>query len=209
MIAGWWLRKVTLVEHISMHVSKTKVIFKCSCVTPDFTPEDKVYCGLQCVLLGVGTVISNNCTWSFFVCSCLVFTLKTRISSILSWPKLLASHDPFLTTMTAHTSFTGRTAACSEEHSSCAAAQKSRGDLLPLCLRIWSLFITMDFGAEWPFPIATLIADQTSSQDTAPSDPLTWQAWIWGFFISLRHTDWKNLSLACISSLFGWIQHRI
>lgn len=61
MIAGSGPRKVALVEHISKHVSKTKVIFKCSYTTADLTPEDEVYCALQYVPLGAEIVISNNC----------------------------------------------------------------------------------------------------------------------------------------------------
>lgn len=61
MIAGSGPRKVALVEHISKHVSKTKVIFKCSYTTADLSPEDEAYCALQYVPLGAEIVISTNC----------------------------------------------------------------------------------------------------------------------------------------------------
>lgn len=81
MIAGLWPRKVTPVKHISKHASKTKVIFKCSYVTADLTPEDKVYCALQLagrqgVPLGVEVVISNNCMRTFFFVVLVFLTSK-------------------------------------------------------------------------------------------------------------------------------------
>lgn len=68
MIAGLWPRKVTPVEHISKHVSKTKVIFKCSYVTADLTPEDKVYSALVCPTGGRKWLSQTTACGVFFVC---------------------------------------------------------------------------------------------------------------------------------------------
>lgn len=135
MIAGLWPRKVTPVEHISKHVSKTKVIFKCSYVTADLTPEDKVYSALVCPTGGRNSYLKQLHVGFFFLLVglvCMFFNLKTRISSILSWPKYLASHDPLLTMITIYTHHLQVTTPQLAVGSTAAAQQPS--SILPLCL---------------------------------------------------------------------------
>lgn len=82
------------------------------------------------------------------VCFGLFFNFKTRISSILSWPKYLASQWP-ISDCDDHLHITHRSPNCDVQQ----GAQQHRNHLVMPCpcawpLRIWSLFISTDFGAE-------------------------------------------------------------
>lgn len=132
MIAGSGPRKVTLVEYISKHVSKTKVIFKCSYTTADLTPEDEVYCALQYVPLGAEIVISNNRMWGFllFVSVCFLTSKPEWVAFMLA--QILGftmTHFWLRWPLTHHSQVTKLWRAAGS-----TAAQKPLGDAQPLCL---------------------------------------------------------------------------